>query len=368
MSRFTTAWRWLRVKIRDRRAQLRLCLRVTVAAIASFVLAQFLTVPLAGLWAVLTAVVVTQMSVGGSLKATSEYFVGTLGGAVYSGAVAALIPHSDEISLLAVLALAIAPLALLAAVNPHFRAGPFTAVIVVLGTTITHTDPVGSALYRVLEVTLGGVIGVAVSLLVLPARAYGLAVEAAAGMLDLLARALPELFVGLTRKLDRAEVTRLQNSIGAAFARFDAVCGEVNREQVTYLTEEPDLGPLSRTLLRLRHDLVMIGRAAAAPLPEPFPVRLGPWIARIAESSVGYLRATRTSLMTRRDPPPLDAVNAALDGYATEIAAARREGLTRDLPNDDVERIFALGFALEQLHRNFMDLGRCVSELASSAA
>src|SRR5215467_5980063 len=154
MSRFTTAWRWLRVKIRDRRAQLRLCLRVTVAAIASFVLAQFLTVPLAGLWAVLTAVVVTQMSVGGSLQA--------------------------------VLALAIAPLALLAAVNPHFRAGPFTAVIVVLGTTITHTDPVGSALYRVLEVTLGGVIGVVVSLLVLPARAYGLAVEAAAGMLDLL--------------------------------------------------------------------------------------------------------------------------------------------------------------------------------------
>jgi hypothetical protein len=44
-----------------------------------------LNIPLGGLWTVLTAVVVTQMSVGGSLKATTEYFTGTLGGAVYIG-------------------------------------------------------------------------------------------------------------------------------------------------------------------------------------------------------------------------------------------------------------------------------------------
>ena len=92
---------------------MRLCLRVTVAALASFVLAQLFTIPLAGLWAVLTAVDVTQMSLGGSLKATIEYSVGTLGGAVYAGTIATLVPHYDEISLLAVLALAVAPLALL---------------------------------------------------------------------------------------------------------------------------------------------------------------------------------------------------------------------------------------------------------------
>ena len=68
MSRIATFWGRLLAKVRDHGAPLRLCLRVTVAALASFVLAQFLTVPLAGLWAVLTAVVVTQMSVGGSLQ------------------------------------------------------------------------------------------------------------------------------------------------------------------------------------------------------------------------------------------------------------------------------------------------------------
>jgi uncharacterized membrane protein YccC len=367
MRRVATAWRGLLAKVRDRRTQLRLCLRVTVAALASFVLAQFLTpIPLAGLWAVLTAVVVTQMSLGDSLKATIEYSVGTLGGAVYAGAIAALVPHHDEISLLAVLALAVAPLALLAAVNPHFRVGPFTAVIVVLGASATHTDPIGSAFYRVLEVALGGVTGLMVSFLVLPARAHVLVIEAAADMLDLLARALPELFAGFTRTLDAAEVGRVQNSIGAAFARVDAVGAEAKREQMTYLAAQPDPGPLLRTLLRLRHDLVMIGRAAAVPLPELFQARLEPPLARVAQTAADYLRGGRAALTTRRNSPPLDAVEAALDAYAAAIATARRERLTQDLPGDVVERIFALGFALEQLHQNFIDLARCVTEFAQS--
>src|SRR3954453_20734001 len=102
MTRVATAWTWLVAKARDGRPQLRLCLRVTIAAVASYLLAQLLTVPLAGLWAVLTSVVVTQMSLGGSLKAAVEYAVGTLGGAVYAGAVGALIPHNSELTLLLV--------------------------------------------------------------------------------------------------------------------------------------------------------------------------------------------------------------------------------------------------------------------------
>src|SRR4029077_15698706 len=173
--------------------------------------------------------------------------------------------HHNEFSLLVVLALAVAPLALLAAVNPHFRVGPFTAVIVVLGATAVHTDAIGSAVYRVLEGAIGGITGLLVSLLVLPARAHALLIEAAADMLDLLARALPALAAGFTRPIDAAEVGRIQDSIGAAFTRIDAVGDEAKRERIAHLAA-PDPRPLLRTLLRLRHDLVMIGRAAAEPL------------------------------------------------------------------------------------------------------
>ena len=74
MARISNAWKRLRIQIRDLRPQLRLCLRVTVAALVSFVLGKSLNIPFGGMWAVLTAVVVTQMSVGASLKATIEYF------------------------------------------------------------------------------------------------------------------------------------------------------------------------------------------------------------------------------------------------------------------------------------------------------
>src|ERR1700730_16580003 len=115
----SNAWKRLRIQIRDLRPQLRLCLRVTVAALVSFVLGKSLNIPFGGLWAVLTAVVVTQTSVGGSLKATIEYLIGTLGGAVYAGVIAVLIRPANEISLLIALAIAVAPLALLAAINTN---------------------------------------------------------------------------------------------------------------------------------------------------------------------------------------------------------------------------------------------------------
>jgi len=76
------------------------------------------------------------------------------------------------------------------------------------------------------------------------------------------------------------------------------------------------------------------------------------------------LHASAAALSTRQGPPPLDDVEAALDGYAAEIAALRRQGLTRELSDDAVERIFAIGFALDQLHLHLRDLARCLAEFA----
>jgi uncharacterized membrane protein YccC len=99
-----------------RRVQLGLALRVTVAATVTLAVTTAVKLPLP-LWAVLTAVIVTQGSVGRSLRATIDYLLATLGGVVYGGTIAVLVPHASEVALLAVLALAVAPLALVAAVN-----------------------------------------------------------------------------------------------------------------------------------------------------------------------------------------------------------------------------------------------------------
>jgi uncharacterized membrane protein YccC len=180
---------------------LALSIRVTIAAVVSLALSLMLQLRLP-LWAVLTAVIVTQMSVGRSLKATFDYFLGTLAGAIYGGIIGVLIPHASEIALLAVLALAVAPLAFIAAINPRFSAAPITAVIVLLIPLMTHASQIASVLDRVLEVGLGGATGFVVSYLLLPSNAHLLVIAAAAQTLDQMARALDELLAGLSQGLD----------------------------------------------------------------------------------------------------------------------------------------------------------------------
>src|SRR5215831_2886910 len=108
-------------RVRSRRTQLGLAIRVTVAATAAYVIASAFNLRLP-LWAVLTSLIVTQMSVGRSLKATRDYMLGTIGGAVYGGAIGVLIPHSSEVGLLALLMLTVAPLAFIASINPSLSA------------------------------------------------------------------------------------------------------------------------------------------------------------------------------------------------------------------------------------------------------
>jgi hypothetical protein len=238
---------------------------------------------------------------------------------------------------------------------------------VLLVPTFTHASPMGSALDRVIEVALGGVTGLFVSFFLLRSHAHPLVAVAAARALDQLARALDEVLAGMTRGLDQDSLHRIQDGIGQAWVQMNTVGAEAERERAAGLAVGPDTGPLLRTVLRLRHDLVMIGRAALSPPPEAFRARLDAPLARTGTAFADYFRASAAALRAGRGPPSLDAAESALAAYATEVEALRRDGLTRSLPGDAAESFFALGFALEQMRSNFKDLARCVAEWAGSS-
>ena len=343
------------------KVEMGLGVRVTVAALSALMIASALGLKLP-LWAVLTSIIVTQMSVGRSLKATRDYLVGTIGGAIYGGAVAILIPHSGEGALLGVLVLAVLPLAFIAAINPSLNVATVTAIIVLLLPTMNHGTPLESAVDRVLEVAVGAVTGLLVSFLVLPSRAHSHIRATAAKTLELIAAALGELLAAATRGRDNDTLHALQRSIGAAMVGLDTTGAEAERERAAHLSSGPDTGPLLRTILRLRHDLVMIGRATVVPLPAELQKRLAGPLARVSDAMVTYLRAIAVALRTRAGTPAIWPVQVALQAYAGEIAALRQEGLTRGLPGDVAERFFAIGFSLEQMRQNLKDLERCVAE------
>lgn len=334
-----------------RRAELQFGARITVAGVAAFAVAELVSLP-QGYWAVFTAVLVTQASVGGSLTAARDRFVGTLGGAGYSALVAALIPHADPLSLGVALAIALAPLAALAAIYPYFRVAPVTAVILMLGTTGTQEGPVFAALLRTLEVGVGGFVGLAVSMLVLPKRGSILMFETADSVLALLASLMGNLLNGLTTPLNAGAVSVQHQTIRSVFDRMEAAAKEAERERRTFLSGEIDLAPLPRTLRRVYHDLVLVGRVAVRPLAGT-DVTL---VARAVDQGRAFMSGIGAAFVQRSAPPATNALETALRDLAAQT------GLPQG--SEDASRRAALGFALEQLERDIRDLAERTRECA----
>ncbi|MGJ4993042.1 FUSC family protein [Bradyrhizobium sp. HKCCYLS3077] len=353
-------------RVYARRAQMSLAVRGTVAATLAFAIATALQLKLP-LWAVLTSLIVTQGSVGRSLKATRDYMFGTIGGAIYGGAITVFIPHSGELQLLGMLILAVTPLAFIAALNPSLNAATVTAVIVLLVPTMGHLDPLGSAVDRVFEVAVGALTGLAVSFVVLPSRAHVQMRSAAGRLLELIAAAFTELLAGLSRGRDNDALHRIQDGIGTALSELNATGAEAERERSARLSTGADTGPLLRTILRLRHDVVMIGRASVVPLPSELQTRLSGPVTRVSDAIAGYLRGCAAAIRNGSGPPAIWPVHVAVKSYAEAVAALRSDGLTRGLPGDAAERFFALGFSLDQMRQNLIDLERVIAEWAETS-
>ncbi len=354
----------LRAWTTKRRSEIRLAARMTVAAVASFAMVHILALP-QGYWAVFTAVLIMQTSVGGSLQAITDRLIGTLGGASYGAVVATLVPHDNVIAMGIALAVSLAPLGLIAAVNPSFRVAPITAIIVLIGNVGVQQGPIEAAFYRTIAVALGSLVGLGVALTVLPARAHNLLGHAANRMLGLLARLFSVLMQGLTQPANDALIGRLHDDIRMALAKLETIAAEAARERRNYLTDEADPEPLPRALRRLRHDLVMVGRCAAEPLPERPRAALAPALAKISDAVAAFLRAAGVAIEKRTPPPAFNDVDEALVGYSVSLAAMRDAG--QALPADVAERIYALGFALEQLRRDCKDLASRIEEFSRNA-
>jgi uncharacterized membrane protein YccC len=356
------AARWLRSWHQAHRVELRLGVRTTVSAVVALVISDLLDLPIA-LWTVLTAVVLTQVSVGKSLRATSDYLISTLAAAFYAGAVGSLIVPIDETARIVALVLAVAPAAFFAAINPRFSPAPFTAVLVLLAPTIAHVAPAIAALDRVIEVIVGGIVGLVVSIIVLPARAHDLAVNEAARLLGLLGRVLA---LQLARHPDtQTELPTLRLEFSAAFANLETIASEARRERMTRLAAQADEGPLLRTMSRLRHDMAMIARATEL-LPDGTDVRLAEALERVGVTASEWLRRSSDSLLARSASPTLDAVTRSIEAFSETAASLRQEGRLQDLPIDAAEHIFALRFAIDQMGKNLADLARCIRELAQT--
>lgn len=342
------------------RLELGLALRMTAAGLISAIVGDFIGLAQV-YWAVLTAVIVTQTSLGGSLKAVLDRFVGTLGGAAWGVAVAALVPHGGTTRTIAALAIALVPLSVLVALRPGYRVAPVTAVIVLLG-RVAQGGALAAAFDRVTEIGFGSVVALAVAIAVPPARAHRLLLSAARDALEAMAEQIVAVLAGVAVPLDPDLVRSGHDRVRAAIEKVQTIAGEVAQERRSYLTGAPDAEPIERALRRLGHDLVILSRCVPEPLPDLVVTRLAAPAETLGEAAGEYIGGLGLALVGLAGEPSSAALDRAAAAYNDTIAGLRGDGVTRALSGADVERVFGLGFALEQTCRNLADLAARVRE------
>lgn len=347
-----------------RRAEFRHAIRVSVAVGTAFACGALFHLPQA-YWAVFTAVIVVQTSVGGTITASMERLAGTVVGAAI-GAAAAYVRASTVVGEGLTLSLAIAIAAFAAAVRPSLRVAPVTAAIVLVGGVTTRMDPVVAAAWRVVEIFLGSAIGVAATLLIFPARARKAIAERAAQMMAQMSRLL-ELFVQqLAGKEVETDVHAAHQAIRKILGQVEQAINESARESVPGFarTQPPD--GLLRSLRRISNDGIMVGRALSQPLPDPVRELLTPGAEQVLEAAAAALDASAGAIRTRAAPPEGGLVRprAVFEDAVEHVRAAK---LTSDLGFDAAARVFGLVFALESLLANLSDLEDRVADLADQA-
>lgn len=340
-------------------------LRTAAAAGLSFVFAEFLALQ-QGYWSVLSAILITQATVGGTLEAAANRWLGTLAGAALGFVLASLIPPTT-LGTGSALVFSSGALAMLAMRYPSFRIAPMTAAILLLAAP-THAAPWISALHRVIEITLGCCVGVVVALVVVPSRADA-KLRAEAGRALGLVATLIKLEIGEPGgNVDEDALAKVSEDIYAAYNSIDALTEEVRVEHISRLSHtgiEPK---------RLRHSMRDLRAAAfvlrhVTRLPWPAPDQSLIAALRAATEVMGdYVQALGAAVAAGKPPPPMDDLDRALAQFAT--TAAHRECAADPMRSSADDRAAAFvstcSVALEQMRRSLGQLVECCADMCMS--
>lgn len=327
--------------------------RMTTASTAAFAAAHALGLP-EGVSATVTAMVVTQSNLGGSLRTAFEQVIGSMLGAAYAIAVALAIRPEEAPSIIAALALALGPLSVLAAHSPGFRIAPITAAIVLLGGAGLQLGPLDPASQRIVGIGLGSGIGLLVSVLILPVRAGQSVIDTADRIVGLMAGQLQALASGgaTCHAVLSAQAAETRENL----VRLATLVEDATHERRARLAGVPDGHRLLRTLRRVRHDINMLRRAAREAGDDAVhECAAAPW-QLAAESAAATLRGIGGILTGKPPPEGIDRLTAEVRNYKAAIEDMRQTGVTHSLSTAEIGRVFGIGFALDQLRRDLEDL------------
>lgn len=343
-----------------RAPELRQTLRVTIAAAAAYVAYKSLGLQ-QGYWAVFTVIIVMQGSIGGTLGAATERMIGTLAGAIVGG-LAATFHSNTALGVGIALVLVTSATVWGAAVRPQLRVAPVTAAIMLL------TEPAGApveqfVLDRIIEIGMGGLIGVLAMVLIFPARSHAVVVARSVAVL----MRIQKLLLSEADALERGEAlvpSTEHPALRQALTAVEQALKDADRERASRLADHRIPPAIPRTLWRVRNDLVAIGGVLRTPLPAQIAPELAPAAARLLRAHAELTERCATALnavttVSRND------VTAAHLAFTETFTGLRQSGVMRALDFNVVGRVFGLAFTLDGLHRDLTDLADRIDEIST---
>lgn len=309
-----------------------------------------------GYWAIFTVLIVMQGSVGATAGAAVDRLVATVVGALLGGAAVLLFPHGAlavGMSLVGVVGI----LGFATVRWPRLRGAGLTAAIVML--TRAPNIPVGTFVVdRILEIMLGGVIGVLASRLVLPSQSGNVMIERFRSVLEVMADMLRAQADALEQGEGHSSVEAsiaLRKSLVAA----EALLADARRERSMLLARYDVPEAIPRTLWRIRNGVAQIGRLLETPVPAPVLALVGGPAARMLRAQADGAQACIAALGTS-DPVVID--HAPAQAFEAAFAILEHADAARDIAFDEIGRLFGLAFTLRKMQQDFDDLAERIGE------
>jgi hypothetical protein len=330
-------------------------LRVMIGCAVTYALAELLGLK-QGQWAIFTVLIVMQGSVGATAGAAVDRLLATVAGALLGGAVVLCIPHQTW-SLGAALVAAAGLTAFAAVRQPRLRGAGLTVAIVLL--TRPPEMPVGEfALARILEITLGGVVGVLASRLVLPSQSGNVMIDRFRSVLRVMGDMLCE-------QADALEKREVSFSVDASIAlrkqlvAAEALLVEARRERSMLLTRHDISEAIPRTLWRIRNGVVHLGRLLEVPLPPDVVTLVGEPAAAMLREQANGLYACLGALGTGKG---VTLAHGSAEAFEKAFGALEQAGATRTIGFEEIGRLFGLAFALRKMGQDIDDLAERIAE------
>ncbi len=323
------------------KAHIRHGCKTGLAAVLAYGTAQLLGFTF-GHWAAITAVIVMQTSIADSLQMGWYRLTGTAMGAIIGISVILLFP-ANTFSYLIALFLSVGFCAYMTRYSGRYRMAAITVCIVTLA-SYGQPEAVLFGLFRVLEIAVGVICAIAVSLILWPQRLGEVLRERLRGQFaeaGRLYQTMMEAFIDSQKKL----AVDMLDSFSAGVAEDSELYRKVTRhERLLYHEDTRTLGLKVEVLGRCTAHLRAMLDALNSTDGQVYEVLMQKELRELAKATVDGMRAVGAG-----QAPSAPCLEAALELCAMRLTELRSEGVTQHLYLQNMLQFFAFYHGIQYM-------------------